>query len=292
MTSTAVGDGVGFSRFLARMRDNPQLTRDQEADLALHARRGTREAVDRLVESNLGFVVMTAKEYRDRGVPFEDLVGEGCLGLIEAAHRYDADRGCRFVTYAMWWIRKSILAAVVQQSGVVRIPGYHRTQLRRARYVERELREALGRIPQAEEMTARLSMSPEKIRRVLDWELKAVPLDAPHGRNGESALSDLLADPGAADQEETLIRGQNRSIVREAMAELGAQERTVLVHRFGLDDAPPRTLNEIALILGLSRERIRQIETRGKKRLRRLLIRKSRASRIPSSCPDPVPASM
>jgi len=292
VASTAVGDGVGFSRFLASMRENPQLTRDQEADLALHARRGASEAVDRLVESNLGFVVMTAKEYRDHGVPFEDLVGEGCLGLIEAARRYDADRGCRFVTYAMWWIRKSILAAVAKQSGVVRVPGYHRTQLRRARYVERELREALGRVPDAEEMTGRLSMTPEKIRRVLDWELKAVPLDAPHGGNGESALSDLLADPGAVDQEEELIRGQNRSIVREAMTELRPQERTVLVHRFGLDDAPPRTLNEIAVIVGLSRERVRQIETQGKKRLRRLLIRKRRATRFPLRCSDPMPAAM
>lgn len=279
MNTSAVSDGAGFTRFMARMRENPQLTREEEVDLALDARRGAKNAVDRLVESNLGFVVMAAKEYRDRGVPFEDLVGEGCVGLIEAARRYDADRGCRFVTYAMWWIRKAILSAVVQQSGVIRVPGYHRTQLRRARSVERELREALGRIPNADEMTSRLSMAPEKVRRVLDWELKAVSLDAPHGPSGEVALSDILTDPGAVDQEQALIRGQDRSLVREAIGELRNQERTVLIYRYGLLDARPRTLNEIARLLGLSRERVRQVESQGKKKLRRILIRRCRAAR-------------
>jgi RNA polymerase primary sigma factor len=274
MNGTQVGGGSGLSLLLARIREKPLLSRGQERDLAERVGEDRKEGLDELIESNLGFVIKIAKEYRDTGIPFEDLVSEGCVGLIEAARRYDPSRDCKFVTYAMWWIRKGILSAVVRQSGVVRVPTYHREQVRKVRGAEEQLQRTLGRSPRPDELTARLSMSTERINRILQWKFRAFALDDRVGANGDKPVHELIADDGAASPEEDLIRSQNRDIVREALSELTHQERTVLSHRFGLDDGPMLTLNEIGRILGLSRERVRQIETQGKKRLRKIVIRK------------------
>lgn len=276
MNGTKIGSGSGLSIVLARIRQKPLLTRDQEKALAGRVGGDRQDGLDELVESNLGFVVKIAKEYRDSGILFEDLVGEGCIGLIEAARRYDPCRDCKFVTYAMWWIRKGILSAIAAQSGVVRVPSYHRDQVRKVRDAERRLERVLGRSPRPKELTARLSMSADQIDRFLHWNIQALALDDHVGANGDKPIHDLIADDHAISPEENLIRSQNRALVREAVGRLTCQERTVLAHRFGLDDGPLLTLNEIGRILGLSRERVRQIETQGKKRLRRVLLRMRR----------------
>jgi RNA polymerase primary sigma factor len=273
MSGAAVGSGSGMSLLLARIREKPLLSRHREKALAEQVGLGSQDGLDELVESNLGFVVKIAKEFRDTGIPIEDLVGEGCIGLIEAARRYDPGRNCKFVTYAMWWIRKGILSAVVRQSGVVRVPTYHRNQVRKIRTAEKQLERDLGRRPRPDELTARLSMSAERIDRIKHWTCRALALDDAVGPNGDRQVHEVIADDDAASPEEELIRTQNRDLIREALDELTAQERTVLSHRFGLDDRPILTLNEIGKILGLSRERVRQIESQGKKRLRRVVLR-------------------
>lgn len=274
MNGTQVGGGSGLSLLMARIRERPLLSRNRERELAEGVGDARKAGLDELVESNLGFVIKIAKEYRDSGVPFEDLVSEGCIGLIEAARRYDPSRDCKFVTYAMWWIRKAILSAVAGQSGVVRVPGYHREQVRKVRDAERQLERTLGRSPRSDELTARLSMSAERVNRIQQWNFRAFALDDPVGVDGDKTAHEFIADDGAVGPEEDLIRNQNRDIVRQALNELTQQERTVLSHRFGIDDGPMLTLNEIGRILGLSRERVRQIENQGKKRLRRIVIRK------------------
>jgi RNA polymerase primary sigma factor len=157
---------------------------------------------------------------------------------------------------------------------VVRVPTYHREQVRKVRGAERQLERTLGRSPRPDELTARLSMSTERVNRILQWNFRAFALDENVGLNGDTPVHELVADDGAVSPEEDVIRNQNRDLVREALSELTHQERTVLAHRFGLDDRPMLTLNEIGRILGLSRERVRQIETQGKKRLRKIVIRK------------------
>jgi RNA polymerase primary sigma factor len=283
MSQVQVGSGSGLSLLLARIREKPLLSRHREMALAEQVGLGSQDGLDELVESNLGFVVKIAKEFRDTGIPIEDLVGEGCIGLIEAARRYDPSRDCKFVTYAMWWIRKGILSAVVHQSGVVRVPTYHRHQVRKVRSAEKQLERDLGRCPRPDELRARLSMSAERINHILHWSCRALPLDDQVGPNGDRQVHELIADDGAVSPEENLIRSQNRELVREGLSELTAQERTVLCHRFGLDDRPALTLKEIGSILGLSRERVRQIEAQGKKRLRRVVLRKRHPAKRPEA---------
>ena len=270
MNSTPNDRSSVLSRYFSEIRDYPLLSKEQEQVLARNVKKGCQSSLHELVESNLSFVVKVASEYRNLGLPFEDLLNEGNIGLIEAAHRYDASKGTKFITYAIWWIRKSILKALSEHSNMVRVPNYQLKKVREIRDAENSLRRSLGRKPQREEISARLSKSVHKIDQVLQLKLREVSLDDKVGKDRDSSISEYLVDNNSESPEDDLIRREANSLVSEALDFLTEQERTVVTFRFGLAGGPPLTLKEIGGKMGISRERVRQVECQAKRRIRKL----------------------
>lgn len=230
--------------------------------------------IDRLVEANLAFVVKIAHEYRNMGVPFEDLLGEGNIGLIEAARRYDPARGTRFITYAVWWIRKAILKALARQSGLFRLPEYRIRKVRQMRDAEAALTRRIGRKPEKAEISEYLKRPISEIDAMLLTQSRAASLDESASPEGTS-IGERLADPTSVDAEERLLSGEARHLVREALRTLPQKERMIIRKRMGMPDRRPMTLKEIGSSLGVSRERVRQIEEQAMNRLRRYLMNRS-----------------
>jgi RNA polymerase primary sigma factor len=287
METSAKERGSVLSRYFSEIREYPLLTKDEEMALAEGVKNGDRSALNELIESNLSFVVKVSSEYRNLGLPFEDLLNEGNIGLIEAAHRYDASKGTKFITYAIWWIRKSILKALSEHSNLVRVPNYQMKKVREIRDAEASLRRALGRAPQREEISNRLAKSVTKIDQVLQFTMREVSLDEKVGKDRDKPIAEYLVDPACTSPEDDLINRESNSLVGEAMAHLTEQERIVVAYRFGLAGGPPLTLKEIGEKMGISRERVRQIECQAKGRLRKLFAKK-RLVKAPPKKPFPV----
>ncbi|HKQ60892.1 MAG TPA: RNA polymerase sigma factor RpoD/SigA [Candidatus Polarisedimenticolaceae bacterium] len=277
-----------LSRYFTEIRDYPLLTKEKEQVLARHVKRGCRQSLHELIESNLSFVVKVASEYRNLGLPFEDLLNEGNIGLIEAAHRYDATKGTKFITYAIWWIRKSILKALSEHSNLVRVPTYQMKKVREIRDAENSLRRSLGRKPQREEISERLERSLSKIDQVLQFSLREMSLDERVGKERDTPIADYLVDDHSASPEDDLIKREANSLVAEAIEHLAEQERLVIFYRFGITGGVALTLKEIGEIMNISRERVRQIECQAKNRLRKLFARKRMVKSPPKR---PFPAS-
>lgn len=278
-----------LSRYFSEIREYPLLTKDEEMALADGVKRGDRASLNELIESNLSFVVKVSSEYRNLGLPFEDLLNEGNIGLIEAAHRYDASKGTKFITYAIWWIRKSILKALSEHSNLVRVPSYQMKKVREIRDAEASLRRSLGRTPERGEISSRLSKSVNKIDQVLQFTMREVSLDDKVGKDRDKPIAEYLVDPSCSSPENDLINRESNSLVSEAMAHLTEQERIVVAYRFGLAGGPPLTLKEIGQKMGISRERVRQVECQAKGRLRKMFAKK-RMVKAPPKKPFPVRA--
>lgn len=262
-----------LSRYFSEIRAYPLLTKEQEQQLAHRVRKGDKDAFEHLVASNLSFVVKVASEYRNLGLPLEDLLNEGNLGLIEAARRYDPEKGTKFITYAIWWIRKAILKALAEQVNLVRVPTYQMKKVKQVREAEHTLRKELGRTPERHEISDRLETTLKKVDQTLQVHSKEVSLDDTVGKEKKTPVSDYLIDQDSESPEENLIRREGTSLVGDALQHLSEQEQIVVRHRFGLDGCPILTLKEIGEQMGVSRERVRQIETQAKARLRRLFNR-------------------
>ncbi|HKQ61983.1 MAG TPA: RNA polymerase sigma factor RpoD/SigA [Candidatus Polarisedimenticolaceae bacterium] len=275
-----------LAQYFAEIREFPLLTKEEEKSLARQIRRGRKAAVRELVESNLSFVAKVAAEYRSMGIPFEDLLNEGNVGLIEAAQRFDASKDTKFISYAIWWIRKAILKALSEQTHVVRLPYSQMKKVKEIRLAERTLRRTLGRKPDREEIGRHLSKSVSKIDKVLQHGVHEVSLDEPIGEDHETPLADCLTDGNRITPEQRMIEAELNHGVGEAFVHLSAQQKTVITHRFGLAGEPPLTLQETGQRMGLSRERVRQIECQAKERLRRLIDR-TRRVQAPSRPPQP-----
>ena len=280
-----------LSRYFAEIRNFPLLTKEEEKQLALELQNGRHEAINELVESNLSFVAKVASEYRNLGIPFEDLLNEGNVGLIEAAHRFDASKDTKFISYAIWWIRKSILKALSEQSNVVRLPYSQMKKVKEIRAAEKSLRKTLGRKPTREEISEVLDKSVAKIDKVLQHSVHEVSIDEPIGEEQDTPLSDCIEDRELVSAEEQLLDSEQTAGVGEAMLELNDQQRTVIRHRFGLDGEAPLTLQETGGRMGLSRERVRQIECQAKERMRKSFNRRRRVQ-SPSRAPHFTAAEM
>jgi RNA polymerase primary sigma factor len=260
-----------LSRYLSEIGGYSILTKEQEMEIAKRAQAcGVREHLNRLVESNLSFVVKIANEYRNLGLPFEDLLNEGNIGLIEAAQRYDHNKGTKFITYAIWWIRKSILKALSEQSSLVRVPNYQMKKVRKIRDTEQNLARSLGRKPEKDELSRELDSTISKIDEILQIKLREVSIDEKVGKDKDIPISDYLVDNQGVSPEEELLKVESDDLVRTALDFLTDQEHAVITNRFGLAGGRSFTLKEIGQSMGLSRERIRQIEAQAKKKLRRI----------------------
>ena len=262
-----------LGRYFSEIRGFRLLTKDQEKDLARDIQGGRREAVNELVESNLSFVAKVAGEYRNLGLPFEDLLNEGNVGLIEAAHRFDADKDTKFISYAIWWIRKSILKALAEQSSVVRLPYSHMKKVKEIRRAERALRDELRRKPTREEIGQRLDRNVAKIDKVLSHGSHEVSLDEPLGKEHETPLADIIVDKEMDTAEGMMLDLEMIHGIGKAFRCLSDQQRTVIGYRFGLDRKPVLTLQETGNRMSLSRERVRQIECQAKERMRKMFVK-------------------
>jgi RNA polymerase sigma factor (sigma-70 family) len=233
---------------------------------------------DHLVTSNQAFVAKVARAYRNFGLPFEDLMNEGNVGLLEAARRFDPSRGYTFLTYAVWWIRRSILRAVARNATVVRGSDYRNRQASEIHTTGRSLSRRLGRQAEREEICRELRLTIAKMDQILQARVRVLPLDAPSSPSDDRTIMDRLVDDRVASPEAGMIQREDERLLRLALRSLTEQERTILAGRFGLRGVPVQTLEVLGARLGLSRERVRQIEVAAKERLRKVILRDRRAT--------------
>jgi len=280
--SRRVEKDSSLGRYLSEIGEYSILTKEQEMEIARDAEQsGSKENLNKLVESNLSFVVKIASEYRNLGLSFEDLLNEGNIGLIEAAQRYDHNRGNKFITYAIWWVRKSILKALSEQSNLVRVPTYQMKKVKKIRETEASLSRELGRRPGRDEISSKLDSTISKIDEILMIKLREVSLDDKVGREKSVPISEHLVDDTSISPEANLLKNESETLVRSAMVMLTDQEKTVIANRFGMQGERSFTLKEIGETMGLSRERIRQIEAQAKRKLRRIFAVQKYTSPLP-----------
>ena len=266
-----------ISKYLQEISEFPLLSKEEEHAIAERMRDGDPDSsYHDLVKSNLSFVVKIASEYKNMGLPFEDLLNEGNIGLIEAAHHFDPGRGTKFITYAIWWIRKSILKALSQHAAMVRIPNYQLKKVRNVRNTERMLAKELGREADREEISKELRVTIAKIDEILQMKMRELSLDDKVGKDKDTPISDYLVDGRSVNPEDELIKNESNVVIRLALKNLSDQEQTVIINRFGLEGGRVFTLKEIGEKLGVSRERVRQIENQAKKRLKKIMARQVR----------------
>jgi len=260
-----------YLRAIARL---PRLTADDERGLGERIKTGDQEALRRLVEGNLRFVVSYAKRYRGLGVPFLDLIHEGNLGLMEAARRFESERNVKFITYAVWWVRQAIMHALSGQTRAFSLPQKLSGIAARFGREVAELTEQLERAPTTSEIADDLDISEadvDALRRIGSSDVSlSEHVGGARGETDGLELGDVIEQASVPPIEDELIHAAGVQRIRQALDELDEKEREVVTLRFGLDrDGEPRTLQEVGDSLGLSRERIRQIESRAKEKLRR-----------------------
>lgn len=258
--------------YLKEISRIPLLTREQEQEVGRRVRAGDAPAKQRMVEANLRLAVQVARRYLNRGLPLPDLIEEGNIGLLRAVEKFDPDRGLRFSTYAVWWIRQAIVRALANQARTIRLPVHVELLLGRYAREQQRLLQELQRQPTEEELARALKTSVEEVRELEEVRRQQpVSLDAPASAEGGS-LADVVADDTPDPSVATVGRLlRERAHLAGLLDDLAANERTVLRRRFGLDGNPPETLAAIGKRLSMSRERVRQIEGAGLRKLRALL---------------------
>jgi RNA polymerase primary sigma factor len=247
---------------------SPEKLSESRVDQLLDTEADGLEAKKKLVEANLRLVVSIAKRYVGRGMLFLDLIQEGNLGLIRAVEKFDHEKGYKFSTYATWWIRQAITRAIADQARTIRIPVHMVETINKLVRVQRQLLQDLGREPLPEEIAREMELSPEKVREILKVSQEPVSLETPIGEEEDSHLGDFIEDSGAVVPVDAAAFKLLQEQLEEVLDDLNTREKRVIQLRFGLLDGQPRTLEEVGRVFGVTRERIRQIESKTLSKLR------------------------
>ena len=256
--------------FLKDIGKVPLLTAAQEVELAKRIERGDHSAKQKMVESNLRLVVSIAKNYRNQGLPFLDLIQEGTIGLVRAAEKFDYRKGFKFSTYATWWIRQAVARALADKARTIRMPVHVVEKLNKIGRIERKLLGELGREPTVEEIAVELELDPVEVEHIKRSAQAPVSLEKPVGDDEESEFGHFLADETASAPDDAAETALRKETLGRILQTLSLRERRVLEMRYGLDGQHPRTLDEVGRTFNVTRERVRQIENQCLKKLQAL----------------------
>jgi len=257
-----------LKRYLREIARFPLLKPEQEKELGVRIQNGDKEALHTMVESNLRFVVSFSKKYRGWGLSFQDLINEGNIGLMEAAKRFDPERGVKFITYAVWWIRQAIIHALSEQGGPFRIPQKQANLLYNIHKTIAAMTPLLERAPTAGEVAEELDVPRANVELLMQAETEDLPLESSQDDDSDFQLLDRIEQLTMPPADQNLMEESFRKLLMGMLGDLDEKERRVLMMRFGLDGKEPHTLKEVGDQLNLSRERIRQIETHALKKLK------------------------
>jgi len=268
-TRKGPSDDGSLDQYLRDISRFPLITREDEAELARQIRKGEQEGLEKLVRSNLRFVVSVAKKYQNQGVSLSDLINEGNLGLIRAAHKFDETKGIKFISYAVWWIRQAILQALAEQSRIVRVPLNRAGTLHRLGKRANAMLQELGREATHAELAVELELTEEEVARTMSISQTHLSLDAPVSPGEDNRLLDFIPDEMQRNPDELTCDKALAESIQIALGSLKEREAKILRLYFGLDEtAEAMTLEEIGEQLGITRERVRQIKEKALSRLR------------------------
>ena len=245
--------------YLKDIAYNDLLTPQQEVELAKRIRAGDRKSLEQMIESNLRFVITIAKEYQGRGLPLEDLIAEGNMGLVRAATRYDEGVGVKFTTYGVWWIRQGILSALAEKARMVRLPVNKIKHLSKLERISADLKQEFGREPSVDEIATRAELQPKQVQDLLDASRWHISLDMPIDEGPDTSLIEIMEDKNQMTPETAVMEQAMADEIRAALDTLSPREARVLKLYFGLNSGEPMTLEQIGNILHLTKERVRQI---------------------------------
>ena len=259
---------ASLDKYLQEIGKEDLITAEDEVELARRIKTGDEVALEKLTKANLRFVVSVAKQYQNQGLSLPDLINEGNLGLIKAAKRFDETRGFKFISYAVWWIRQSILQALAEQSRIVRLPLNQVGSINKIKKVTSMLEQELERPPSYEEVAAAMDMPEEKVKAAIKIANKIVSIDAPVGQEEETKFLDLFVPQDSNNTDENLMRESLGKEIQRSLSTLSEKERDVINFYYGLGKNHEYTLEEIAIKFDLTRERVRQIKEKAIRRLR------------------------
>lgn len=258
--------------YLKDVRPIPLLSPEEEIELARRIQKGDKEARDRMIAANLRLVIAIAKKYTNLGIPLSDLIEEGNLGLMRSVEKFDPNKGYRFSTYASWWIKQGISRGIIDQGKMIRVPVYMNEEISKYKKALEALTHKLGRKPQHGEVAKKLQTTVDKVREYEQAITKMASLDAPIGEEGEGKVQDLVEDVTLAAPDQQVENFLTKERIEGLLSQLPERERQIMEMRFGIKDGEERTLAEIADVLGVSRERIRQLEGAILKKLKQIFM--------------------